>query len=135
MKTVRENTFKQRTTKTRKTKNSPNKLLSIPLLSVKKVIKHRAPFHYTILPYTYSQARKLHVSIEESDKPKYKLKVITKDGKIVYCGASGFNDYPTYLQEYGKTFADKRRRLYKIRHEKDRHIAGTRGYYADRLLW
>ena len=30
---------------------------------------------------------------------------------------------------------EKRRRLYKIRHERDRHKKGTAGYYADKILW
>jgi hypothetical protein len=25
--------------------------------------------------------------------------------------------------------------LYKGRHEKDRHIVGSAGYYADKILW
>jgi hypothetical protein len=35
----------------------------------------------------------------------------------------------------GKTFADEKRRLYKIRHAKDRVVRGTAGYYADKILW
>ena len=35
----------------------------------------------------------------------------------------------------GKTYADKRRMLYKKRHEKYRKIPDTNAYYADKLLW
>jgi hypothetical protein len=44
-------------------------------------------------------------------------------------------DYPHYLKYFGKKIADERKRLYKIRHKKDRMIKGTAGYYADKLLW
>jgi len=105
-------------------------------LSIRKTIKHHAPSgHYHILPYTYARARKLGVQIRPSDNPKYKLRVTTKSGKTIYCGAAGYNDYPTYIKKYGLAFANERRRLYKIRHNKDRHVHGTAGYYADTLLW
>lgn len=117
--------------KTRKHKQFPQ------IKSIKKTIKHKEnpKEPYIILPYTYQQAKKVNVKIERSDKPKYKLKVITQKGDIIYCGAKGYNDYPTYMKKYGKEFADKRRKLYKMRHEKDRHQVGTPGYYADKLLW
>ena len=35
----------------------------------------------------------------------------------------------------GKAYADERRRLYKIRHSKDRNVRGSDGFYADKLLW
>ena len=34
-----------------------------------------------------------------------------------------------------KGTADKRRALYKNRHDKDRKKIGSNGYYADKLLW
>ena len=45
--------------------------------------------------------------------------------KIVSIGANGMNDYPTYIKKYGLKYANERRRLYKIRHEK---IKGDKGY-------
>ena len=50
------------------------------------------------------------------------------------------NDYPTYLDKeekgyYPKGYAKGRRKLYKQRHEKDRHKTGTNGWYADKILW
>ena len=49
-------------------------------------------------------------------------------------------DYPTYmrLEKEGKVekgTAVKRRKLYKQRHESDRHTKGTNGFYADKILW
>jgi hypothetical protein len=34
-----------------------------------------------------------------------------------------------------KGFASMKRKAYKSRHEKDRHVVGSRGWYADKLLW
>ena len=91
---------------------------------------------YHILPYTYTQAKRIGVKISPSDNTKYKLQIFNKNGDfITYCGANGYSDYPTYIKTHGKTYADQRRKLYKLRHQKDRHIKGTRGWYADQLLW
>jgi len=32
-------------------------------------------------------------------------------------------------------YANVRRKLYKIRHKKDRLKRGTAGFYADKILW
>jgi len=47
----------------------------------------------------------------------------------------GYKDFHLYTKEKGKEFAEKRRRLYKIRHQKNRGKVGTPSYYADKLLW
>jgi hypothetical protein len=57
------------------------------------------------------------------------------DKKISSIGDIRFNDFPTYIEKNGKEFAEKRRKLYKIRHKKDRNIKGSNGYYADKILW
>ena len=90
---------------------------------------------YRILTYSYNQAKKLGVKIYPSDKPKYKIKVITNDDKPIYIGATGYSDYPTYLLTHGKEYADRRRYLYRKRHEKYRNIVGTPSYFADKILW
>lgn len=91
---------------------------------------------YDILPYTYSKADRIGVKIFPSDNPKYKLEIYDKDGVFIcYVGAAGYYDYPTYIKAYDKEYAEKRRVLYKKRHEKDRHVKGTKGWYADQLLW
>ena len=90
---------------------------------------------YKILPYTKEKAKKLGVKVEPSDKPNSKIKVTEKDGNTLYIGAAGYKDYPTYTKEKGVEYANKRRALYKIRHEKDRLVKGSKGYYADNLLW
>jgi hypothetical protein len=90
---------------------------------------------YHITEYTKKQARRLGVQVFPSEYKQYKIKVITPDGYHIYVGASGYKDYPTYIKEKGVEYANQRRRLYKTRHEKDRHKVGSRGYYADQLLW
>ena len=90
---------------------------------------------YQIKQYTKKQAKKLGVSVKPSTNPKKKIDVFDKDGnKIASVGAIGYNDYPTYL-ETDKKIAEKKRRAYKARHEKDRNIKNTNGFYADKLLW
>jgi len=91
---------------------------------------------YKIKPYTYRRAKQLGVQVFPSVNPKYKIEVYDKNGFfITNIGASGYKDYPTYVEEEGLDYAKKRRELYKIRHDKDRHTKGTAGYYADKLLW
>lgn len=91
---------------------------------------------YKILPYTLAQAKKLNVKVKPSSKAEKKIDVFDKSGKFVTSvGARGYLDYPTYKKLFGKTVADQRRKLYKARHEKDRKVKGTPGYFADQLLW
>jgi hypothetical protein len=91
---------------------------------------------YEILPYTKRKAKQLNVFIVPSKKKNKKIDVYNKRKEfIVSIGARGYGDYPTYLKYFGKEYADNRRKLYKKRHERDRHIKGTAGFYADKLLW
>jgi hypothetical protein len=39
------------------------------------------------------------------------------------------------LNVNGLEYANERKKLYKIRHSKDRNIKNSNGYFADRLLW
>jgi hypothetical protein len=64
-----------------------------------------------------------------------KIDVYKNDKKLASVGAHGMNDYPTYIQKNGMKFAKTRRRLYRIRHERDRHIKYSNGWFADKLLW
>lgn len=90
---------------------------------------------YRILPYTQKQARKWGVQVRPSHNKTKKIDVLRKGVIIASVGANGMNDYPTYIQKRGIKYAKNRRRLYKMRHEKDRHIRESRGWYADKLLW
>ena len=91
---------------------------------------------YQITQYTYDKAKQLGVQVCPSKKKKYKLDIYDSEGDfITSVGAAGYLDYPSYTRERGKDYADERRRLYKIRHQKDREKAGSRGWFADHLLW
>jgi len=91
---------------------------------------------YKILPYTAAQARRLNVIIRPSSRKGKKIDVFDKEGYyITSVGAKGYLDYPTYKKLFGKTVADQRRKLYKARHDKDRKVKGSPGYFADKLLW
>ena len=90
---------------------------------------------YTITNYTYKQAKKLGVQVKPSTNKTKKIDVYKKGRKIASVGAYGMNDFPTFIKKRGLKYAKTKRRLYKMRHEKDRHQKGSRGYYADKLLW
>jgi len=91
---------------------------------------------YQIKPYTFNRAEDLGVKIRPSKTGNYKLDVFEKNGQLITrVGDRRYSDYPTYMEEQGKTVADTRRKLYKERHQKDRLQKGSRGYYADQLLW
>ena len=80
-------------------------------------------------------AQKLGVMIAPSSNSRKKLDVYRNGKKISEIGATGYLDYDGYIRTEGLKVANERRRLYKLRHEKDRHRKGTAGYYADKILW
>lgn len=96
---------------------------------------------YKIKPHSFAQAKKLGVTIKPSKNPLKKLDVFNMAGKkLASVGAIGYKDYPSFMElekngKVAKGTAVKRRALYKIRHEKDRKILNSPGYFADRLLW
>jgi hypothetical protein len=90
---------------------------------------------YKITEYTKRKAKQLGVEVRKSTNPRKKIDVFKNGKKVASVGAIGYSDYPTYIETKGQKYANERRRLYQIRHEKDRHIANTNGYYADKLLW
>ena len=91
-------------------------------------------YMYTITPYTYKQAKRLGVTVKPSTNKTKKIDVYKQGEKIASVGANGMNDFPTFIKKKGLKFAKTRRRLYKMRHEKDRHVKWSRGWLADRLL-
>jgi hypothetical protein len=90
---------------------------------------------YTIKKYTRDKAKRLGLQVKQSTDKTKKIDVFKNNKKVASVGALGMNDYPTYIQNRGLKYAKTRRRLYRMRHEKDRHIRGSRGWYADQLLW
>jgi hypothetical protein len=90
---------------------------------------------YQITNYTLEKAKKLGVSVKPSKNKGKKIDVFKNEKKVASVGATGYGDYPTFLKKQGKELADERRRLYKIRHSKDRKNIQSNGWYADKLLW
>jgi hypothetical protein len=74
---------------------------------------------YTILPYTFAAAKKIGVTVKPSTVKGKKIDVFKDGAKIASIGAQGYLDYPHYIKEKGKAYADERRRLYHIRHTKN----------------
>lgn len=90
---------------------------------------------YKITPYTRKRAKQLGVIVAPSTNKQKKIDVFKKGKKIASVGANHMNDFPTYIQSRGLRYAKTRRKLYKMRHEKDRHIKWSNGWLADKLLW
>lgn len=91
---------------------------------------------YKILPYTYKKAKQLNVIVKPSIKANKKIDIFDKKGNfITSIGDKNYLDYPNYIEVFGKRIADQRRRLYKIRHAKNRIKKGTPSFFADQLLW
>ena len=90
---------------------------------------------YEISNYSKQQAKKLGVQIKPSTRKDKKIDVFKNREKVASIGAKGYKDFPTFKKEKGLAFAEERRRLYKERHEKDRHKKGSAGFYADKILW
>jgi hypothetical protein len=73
---------------------------------------------YNITQYTFDRAKELGVTIKPSTVKGKKIDVFEDGKKVASIGATGYKDYPTYLKENGKEYAEERRRLYHIRHTK-----------------
>ena len=95
---------------------------------------------YRIKPIQRKKARALGVEIKPSTNPKKKLDVFKGGKKIASIGGKGYKDYATYLEmeEKGRVprgTAKMHQEAYKARHEADRSVYGSNGYYADKILW
>jgi hypothetical protein len=95
---------------------------------------------YRITEYTKSRARAIGVEVKPSRTQGKKIDVFKNGKKVASVGALGYADYPTYMRLEKEGKVDKgvaaiRRKSYKARHQKDRLVRGSAGYYADQLLW
>ena len=90
---------------------------------------------YRIKKLQYKRAKSLGVAIKPSTKKGKKIDVFKNGKKVASIGAKGYNDYATYIEKKGINYANVRKKLYKIRHQKDRMVVGSAGYYADKILW
>lgn len=90
---------------------------------------------YDIKQYSFDKAKQLGVSIAPSTKKGKKIDVFKGNEKVASIGALGMADYPTYIEDKGLDFANNRRRLYRIRQNKNINKKDTPGFYANRILW
>ena len=91
---------------------------------------------YNILPYTIAKAKQLGVIVKHSLKKGKKIDVFTPEGDyICSVGALSYSDFPHYMISHGNEYADKRRKLYAVRHRKDIQEIGSKGWWAWYLLW
>jgi hypothetical protein len=90
---------------------------------------------YKITDRQRLKAQLYGVKIKPSTNKSKKIDVFKNGQKIASIGAMGYKDFDIHLKESGKAFAEERRRLYKIRHAKNRNKMGTPGFFADRILW
>lgn len=72
---------------------------------------------YHITDYTYRKAQEWGLTVKPSANPKKKLDVFKNGKKVASIGAIGYKDFPTYVKENGKEYAEERRRLYRLRHK------------------
>lgn len=89
---------------------------------------------YQIKNYSFNKAKKLGVNIYPSTKGDYKIDVYDKNNDyITSIGNKNYSDYPTYIETHGKKYANERKKLYHLRHEKD--IDYIRGFLSLYILW
>ena len=91
---------------------------------------------YEIQPYTHLVAYKYGVKAVVSKNPTKKIDVLDfNDNYICSLGDIRYGDFPTYYKTRGERYAEERRRLYHLRHNKTKDKFGSKSYYASRLLW
>jgi len=90
---------------------------------------------YHITNYTKQKAKELNVNVKPSTNKNKKIDVFKNNKKIASIGSIKNFDYPNYIIKNGLEYANERRKLYRIRHNKDRNIKNSNGFYADKLLW
>ena len=74
------------------------------------------------------KAAKIGVSVKPSTVKYKKLDVYKSGEKIASIGDLRYSDFNLHGDS-------ERRRRYKLRHEKHRHIKGSASYFADKILW
>jgi hypothetical protein len=87
---------------------------------------------YEIKDYSFEQAKKLGVDIKPSKNKNKKIDVFKNNKLIASIGDKRYSDFPNYIEDKGKAYAEERKRLYKLRHKNN---TGTAGFYASNLLW
>ena len=82
----------------------------------------------TDLTKARAKAKRIGVTVQPSKRKHKKLDVYVKGSYTTSIGDRRYSDFNLHGDE-------ERRRLYKLRHERFRHVKGSASYYADRILW
>ena len=90
---------------------------------------------YEIKQYTIDQAKKYGYTVKVAQNKKKKLDVYKDNVKIASIGDTLYKDYPTYIEEKGISYANRRKDLYFKRHKKNIEIKGSNGWLSSILLW
>ncbi len=90
---------------------------------------------YKITDYTFKKAKQLGVTVKSSKKKNKKLDVY-EDGKyITSIGQKGYKDYPTYIEEKGRDYANVRREQFYNRFGDKVNKPNSNAFYSAKLLW
>ena len=74
---------------------------------------------YEITDYTKEKAKRAGLTVKPSSRKYKKIDVFLQGQYLDSVGDTRYLDYPNYIKEKGKEYADERRRLYHQRHKKD----------------
>ena len=88
---------------------------------------------YEIKNYSFKKAEELSLNIKPSTRKNKKIDVYKEDDYLFSIGSIKNFDYPTYVLEKGKAYAEERKRLYHLRHKKD--LKHFKGFVAMYILW
>ena len=88
---------------------------------------------YEIKQYSFKKADELSLNIKASTRKGYKIDVYKGEDYLTSIGDINYKDYPTYVLENGKEYAEKRKRMYHLRHKKD--LKHFRGFLSMYILW
>ena len=92
--------------------------------------------NYIITQYSYDKAKQLNLIIKQSKNKGKKIDVYDIDNTFLHSiGDIRYNDYPNYCIIFNKQYADERKRLYHIRHQKNINVINSKQYLSANLLW
>ena len=86
---------------------------------------------YAITEYSKRKAASMSVIIKPSTRKHKKIDVFKNGRRLCSIGDTRYGDFPTFLRTHGKEYADKRRKLYHLRHT----TKGIASRYAKAILW
>lgn len=89
---------------------------------------------YNIKDRSRRNAERYGITLIQSSNPKYKIDAYLRGVFLNSFGSNGAMDYPTYLEETSKKYADYRRELYYERHPIN-YPKYSRDWLSKIILW